>query len=327
MEEPGVESLRVSVSIVTQGRHKFYTCTISSEVLAKCCFVTTRFDDNIEGFQRRLDEKRAQAIADYIDAGLGTIPSSIILSAQPEAALKDVGQGKTISFRVNPKAFLIIDGQHRVFGFSKSNTRLRVPVVIYTGLSRVEETRLFIDINSKQKGVPSELLLDIKKLADYERREETFLREVYDLFHSRNESALLGLTSPSSKEPGKISRATFNAAARGILETFEGSTAIELYEILNNYVAAFQDGLRELNAVNSLTNGIVIRSVFSLFPVVAEKVSDRFQRDYSIDNFDQVLRPIFENCKPDTFKRPGTSYRALTQRLEQSLKSGFRIGR
>ena len=48
---------RVSVSIVTQGSHKFYTCTIFSDILAQCCFVSTRSEDPAKGFQRLLDER------------------------------------------------------------------------------------------------------------------------------------------------------------------------------------------------------------------------------------------------------------------------------
>ncbi len=154
---------RYSVSQVTQGRHKFYTCTVPSDVLAVCCFVSTRDEDPKQGFQRTLDKKRALEIAKYIDSGLGTIPSAIILSAQAEAELKIVGSGKTLQFNADPKAFLILDGQHRIYGFSFAESTLRVPVVIYNGLSRRDGSRLFMDINSKQRSVPNELLLDIKK--------------------------------------------------------------------------------------------------------------------------------------------------------------------
>jgi hypothetical protein len=61
------EFVRYSVSLVRQGRHKFYTLTMRSDVLARTCFVSTRFDDPQEGFQRILDKNRAQQIADYID--------------------------------------------------------------------------------------------------------------------------------------------------------------------------------------------------------------------------------------------------------------------
>lgn len=64
---------RYSVSLVTQGKHRFYRLTMPSDVLANTCFVTTRDEDPRKGFQRLLDHNRAQQIADYIDMDFGTI--------------------------------------------------------------------------------------------------------------------------------------------------------------------------------------------------------------------------------------------------------------
>jgi DGQHR domain-containing protein len=94
-----------------------------SEVLAETCVVDPRAKNPIDGFQRLLDKKRAQDIADYIDSGFGTIPSSIILSAQPEAKLQYVRKARTLRFRKTSRSFLIIDGQHRVYGFHLARKR------------------------------------------------------------------------------------------------------------------------------------------------------------------------------------------------------------
>jgi len=316
---------RVSVSIVTQGRHKFYTCTIDSDILAKCCFVSTRDEDPIKGFQRLLDERRATDIAKYIDEGLGTVPSSIVLSAQSDAELSDVGRGKTIEFTVHPKAFLILDGQHRVYGFSKAKARLRVPVVIYFGLSRRDETRLFIDINSKQKGVPSELLLDIKKLADYEGSIEVRLREIFDLFHTESSSALLGGTSPASKKPNKISRSTFNGSAKPLLVLFEGKDSIDIFEVLNSFLIAFKAGMASIDSGKYFTQNIVFRAIMAFFPVAAEKVKDRNGAAYTIDNFSDAIAPVFDTIRPSKFSNPGNSFKALAEDFESCLKTKFRL--
>ena len=66
------DRLRFSVSLVKQGKHQFYTLTMPSEVLARTCVVNPRAEDPIAGFQRVLDRKRAQEIANYIDNDLGT---------------------------------------------------------------------------------------------------------------------------------------------------------------------------------------------------------------------------------------------------------------
>jgi len=188
------DEIRVSASQMRQGDHRFYTFSIFSDILAKCCFATNRDEDPISGFQRVLDMKRARNIAHYIDHEMGTIPNSIVLSAQNEADFKVVGQGKTASFRFDPHAFLIIDGQHRVFGYALAKTRLRVPVVVYENLTREQEARLFIDINTKQKPVPKELLLSIKSLAKTENDIDSLLSEIFDLFDRAQDSALLGFT-------------------------------------------------------------------------------------------------------------------------------------
>jgi DGQHR domain-containing protein len=107
-------TLSFSVSLITQGDHRFFTLSMRSDVLAETCFVSTRHDDPDGGFQRELDKGRAEDIAKYIDEGLGTIPGSIILSAQPDANLSYDSKKKTIKFEKIRRAFLIIDGQHRV---------------------------------------------------------------------------------------------------------------------------------------------------------------------------------------------------------------------
>jgi len=74
------EELSYTFSLITQGKYKFMSLTVPSDVLAETCFVTTRYEDPEEGFQRRLDEKKATEIAEYIDSGFGTIPNAVILS-------------------------------------------------------------------------------------------------------------------------------------------------------------------------------------------------------------------------------------------------------
>ncbi len=68
----------------------------------------------------------------------------------------------------------------------------------------------YSSISTRSKRVPSELLLDIKRMAEYENSTEESLREIFDLFHSDPNSALNGKLSPARKSKNKISRVTFN---------------------------------------------------------------------------------------------------------------------
>ena len=319
------EKVRYSISQITQGNHKFYTLTVPSDILARCCFATSRAEDPIEGFQRLLDTKRAEEIAKYIDSGLGTIPSSIVLSAQSEAEFEIIGKGKTAEFNISPKSFLILDGQHRVYGFTLAKSELRIPVVIYNGLSRRDETRLFIDINSKQKGVPNELLLDIKNLAEYEDDPEQRLRELFDQLNEDSSSRLYGLLSPATKAKLKISRVTFNSALKPLLPMFEGKDYDEIYDTINAYFIAFGSNLEQIDCEAQLTNSTVFKAATAFFPTVASKLKDRFGPVYSADNFNEILGSVFANTNPSKIKKPGNSFNELASYLESKLKSGFTL--
>jgi DGQHR domain-containing protein len=320
------ERVRYSVSLVTQGTQRFYTLTMPTDTLARCCFATERAEDPIRGFQRVLDERRAQEIAEYMDLGFGTIPSSIILSAQPEADLTIIGRGKTLEFSFLPYSFLIIDGQHRVFGFSKAKTKLRVPVVIYNGLTKQQESRLFIDINTKQRPVPNELLLDIKKLADSESDEEAILGELFDIFNDDNESPLIGLLSPISRAKGKLSRVTFNAAVKPVLPTFATPSSSFIYPSLKNYLSSFYKHMITIGVRETIVNPTVFRAIFDIFPDVAQRVVDRHGSSFKEEEFTELLQGLFNRAQPTKFKNPPRSHKELAADLSKSLRGGFLIG-
>lgn len=317
-----VESL--SASLITQGRHKFYSLTVPSDILAKTCYITSRFEDPIEGFQRVLDLTKAKQIADYIDNGNGTIPTAIILSAQPESSFEYNSKNKTVEFNLIPKAFLIIDGQHRVYGYSIAKTSVRVPVIIYSGLTRREESRLFIDINTKQKPVPNELLLDIKALADYENESETYLRGIFDKFKDDTSSALFGKLSSSEKTKDKISRVTFYSAIKPITYIIGELEVDEVYEILNAYLKAMETGFRKKEVDNKITSPYVFRAILSIFPDVAGKVKDKFGQ-YSLANFYDVLVYFFERINVNKVNKRLSSPKELTEHFLECLKKGFTL--
>ena len=324
-EKDDENRLRYSVSLVKQNKKQFYTLTMPSDVLAETCTVTTRKEDPIAGFQRELEEKRAEEIAHYIDQEMGTIPNSIVLSAQDAADLKIVGRGKTLEFTKTPGAFLILDGQHRVYGFSKAATKLRVPVVIYNGLSRKEETRLFIDINTKQRPVPSQLLLDIKQLADIESEAEETLRDVFDFFHDDLDSVMVGRLSPSEASRTKITRVTFNHAVKPLLPMFQSRTSEEIYHILNAYLHAVLTEIDKKTSLELLAKPVVFRSFMGIFRSVAQRVVDRHGTKYTAQNFHDVVAPIFSNLPIAKLEKPGPSWTNLKNYLDKRLSSKLEL--
>lgn len=315
-EKQGVRE-SYSCSLISQGAFKFYSLTMPSEVLASTCFVSTRDDDPNDGFQRTLDENRAKEIAEYLDSGMGTIPTAIILSAQKEADLKYISKNKTLEFNNIPKAFLILDGQHRVFGFSLATTSVRVPVIIYNGLSRKEETRLFVDINTKQRPVPTELVLDIKSLAEYENNIEVLCREIFDCFSDKPDSVLLGLMSSASRTKGKISRVTFNAAIKPIYNIFGDRDSEEIYNFLNSYLIAMTTGLRK-KGVTTIVKPTIFKAIMQFFPNVAQLVNG----EYTVESFTQVLAPLFDRITATKVLR-ADSIKSVYNHFLDCMNKGF----
>ncbi len=310
--------------LVIQGAHRFYTLAMPSDLLGETCTVDTREENPADGFQRALDSNRAQEIADYIDAGFGTIPCSIVLSAQGSAKMDYDSRTQTLRIKKARGAFLILDGQHRVFGFRLAKTKIRVPVAIYNGLTKSEEARLFIDINTKQRPVPNELLLDIKRMADTETDLEALFHDVFDLFSEESKSPLRGLMSSSTRSAGKISRVTFNAALKPIWLFLGDADAEDVFEALSGYLRVWVDHLKKNDV--SITNSTLLRGIMLFFPAVAEKVADKFGKKFTTDNFLTVLRPMLARVNKATLRRPGGSPTTLAEIFKKAMHSGFTLG-
>lgn len=268
----------ISVTLITQGEHKFYSGTMEIDLIASTCSTNPREDNPLDGFQRTLDEGRAIAISNYIRNG-GTIPSSIILSAQSSAELIYNSKNKTISFNENQGAFLILDGQHRVYGFRKllnEGSKYRVPVIIYNELTPIQEARIFIDINTLQRPVPKELLLDIKRLADRESDDERMLDELFTNFESKPDSYLLNKLSRFDKQKGKISKVTFYDAMKPILKEFNISNTDRLYKIINTFFLAADDvsEIYRFNLDTSITKATLFKILVAHSRAIITMISD-----------------------------------------------------
>lgn len=326
VKSPSIGSrVRYSASLIQQAGKQFYSLTVPTDILSQCCYVTTRAEDQQTGFQRVLDKKRALDIASYIDDKLGTIPGSIILSAQPDAELKLIGGGKTVEFTISTQAFLVLDGQHRVYGFTLAASAMRVPVVIYSGLTHVEEARLFIDINTKQRQVPNELLLDIKQLAQREGDRDKLLREIFDLFDLDPNSALLGLMSSSSRQKQKISRVTFNLAFRSVVTVFSTPQSKAIFTVSNSYVSAFMDVLNQLGLQSRITAPTVFRAIMETFPEVARISAAQHGKTFSKSKFAAVISPIADQMTAQKFTRAVVSVKELSSLFATLIKKDFSI--
>lgn len=158
----------------------FYSFSIEPKFLLRMGFILHRWETNPEAtqaYQRLVKKKRIEEIGKYIDKG-GYFPNSIIVnivSKKQDLKWDPAGQiehdsNTSMGIVHLPKEYrsvFIIDGQHRLYGYSKahSDARHTVPVVAFLNLPQAEQAKIFVDINHKQQSVPTNLLRSI--MADF----------------------------------------------------------------------------------------------------------------------------------------------------------------
>ena len=273
----------------TQNERDFFITSIPSDILWRVCYVSRRDEDSEKGFQRVLNESRAASIAKYLEDEHGQIPSPLILSAKNEAAFS-FRSGK-VSFEKLANVFLVLDGQHRLFGLSKLQTPLDTPVVIFSNLSIQEEVGLFIDINTNQRGVSTSLLLDIQALRGDEAGKEAENRRIFDLINA--DSPLAGFLSGAKSARGKISRKTFYDFIGPIHDSIylENLNTDGKYKGMRNYLQACSQLLVAAQSQRQkLSNSIVFKAFMTLFPEILERCYKRHE-NFKQDSFYDVLLP------------------------------------
>lgn len=291
-EEQMPKTIALNAIECHQNNRTFYSLIINSKILREVCFISRREEDNKKGFQRLLNESRAKDIARYLDQEKGVIPSALILSAQDKTKLSFDKQSSKLMFSIVKDSFLVIDGQHRLFGLMQANEDYDMPVIVFTNLNSAAEVNLFIDINTTQKGVPSALLLDIKQLAGKETKLEELQRELFDLLNS--DSAIAGLLSPNKSTSGKISRTAFNEATKNVFESGPVSDqSIDIvYKAVKNYLAAAEYAFMLSKSQNArLTKAVIFKALFTIFGEVTNRCLQDFG-NLKKDSLMDIMEPI-----------------------------------
>lgn len=163
---------------VDQPLGEFYAVAIPAETLLSIAYTdkltAVRSDDTyvLQGSQRQLRDARLKEIGRYISTSEAAFPNSIILAAnysdEDGLAVQDERIKWQVRNRPNDDECLeliiptdmrlapIIDGQHRLFGFTEAKPhRLKMPVLcsVFLDLPRPYQAYLFATINSTQKPV------------------------------------------------------------------------------------------------------------------------------------------------------------------------------
>lgn len=156
------------------GGHTYYSFSIEPEKLLKIGYVLHRNKANEEmmpTYQRIIKKSRLKEIHKFIDEEKGFFPNSIIInivsdrgktlkfersSLQAEKTISKIG---LLHLPKRYKSAYIIDGQHRLYGYSNSQYKSSntIPVVAFVDLKKTDQVKLFMQINENQKAVSKDL--------------------------------------------------------------------------------------------------------------------------------------------------------------------------
>ena len=162
-EEPLTYLDPIPALAVTQGQTTFFVFAVSARKLLEIAYTSERTQYNKTGIQRGLRPDRLKDIGKFLTSGSNPplLPNAIIVSLSPQSYFKD--GFIHICSRPAGEAF-IIDGQHRLWGFSgqySGGMDLNVVVTAFINLDDSAKAFIFRSINGNQRKINPSLVYDL----------------------------------------------------------------------------------------------------------------------------------------------------------------------
>jgi len=160
------------------GGETFFSFVTTPRNLLKIAFINHQALNHPDGrpaYQRMVSAKRIKEIGEFISKG-GFFPTNILVNFSDSIRFDQISNKENtdpnlkfgwLTLPAKYRSAWIIDGQHRLYGFSHlDDKRLdqSLFVLAFERMSVQKEADLFITINHKQKSVPKSLLVSL--LAD-----------------------------------------------------------------------------------------------------------------------------------------------------------------
>lgn len=150
----------------------YITAFLASDLINENVIKIDRYENNNqEGYQRELKRQRILAAAKYLTNEDGIYPTSVLLNSRKEVLFNTKKQiAGTIEFGTltipdQSYPLYVIDGQHRIESIReviKERIEFQeypIPVSLFNFKEPFDEMRMFYIVNSRQKGVPTSLVL------------------------------------------------------------------------------------------------------------------------------------------------------------------------
>lgn len=174
-QSPSQETVRTFALRFRQKRPdvSLYSTVLTVTQLLERCRPDTYRHDNRQGYQRPLTPSRLRQVSSYLQQEEGVLPTSLLVCIRKpdqvafEPAGLNGGAGEAGMLTIPSGVTLwLVDGQHRLFGLERALVKDKLkwvaeyplPVTIVEAVDAYEEMRYFHVINTRQKGVPTDVV-------------------------------------------------------------------------------------------------------------------------------------------------------------------------
>ncbi len=172
---PGLEDVRIPATQGVFGKTKFFSFVSTPRRLLKIAFINHQALNHPDGrpaYQRMISPSRIKEIQRFIENG-GYFPTNILVNFNkvcrfdllPKDNTDPVTKFGWLHLPRSYKAAWVIDGQHRLYGYSHlSGKYLDQPIAVigFELLPVKDEAELFVTINHEQKSVPKSVLIGLQ---------------------------------------------------------------------------------------------------------------------------------------------------------------------
>ena len=215
--------VRPAIAVTLNVPTSFYAFSLSASELRKIAYVSERTRDNPEeGIERNLSQKRCKKIGKYVHSKNALFPNSIVIALEDTARFEPAGPGHcgTIYIPLEPSQALILDGQHRLYGFDYAKGKdMDLLVVAFLNIPVEMKAHIFRMINGEQKPVSRSLVYDLLDLdtstADFELERAHAL--VKELDRDEGSPFYHNIQMTGKREEGFISQASLISYVRPYL--------------------------------------------------------------------------------------------------------------
>ncbi len=311
--EKSVQRIEIPVIKVLLKNTTALIFSLPVEQLLEICYVKRRKDE--KGYQRILNNTKIGKIRKVIKEGTTiTFPNSIIVTPSdvPIRIIDDVeDEYQIVRNIILPASFCslrVIDGQHRLLGFSKLEPHeIRNHHLVVVALLDIEsetEVTTFIQINSTQKRMDPNLLLNLKADFDYnENHPFYFDKKAVEVARKLDENSTLAnkiffgeIVDPEIRRQQTVYLKTLVTALKNNkiihkkpIFTEDNATVDELFTIIRDFLILLvhQNSI----CVRLITDNRGIRLFFRLLQVVKRNIL-KGNIPISIERFIQDLKNI-----------------------------------